>query len=40
MEILARKQSSEKKYAIDLHLQGKVSDRDLGEMSTEQIMNI
>lgn len=40
MESLVHTQNSEKKCATDLHLQSKVSDRVLGEKSTEQIMYI
>lgn len=38
MESLVHIQSSEKKCATDFHLQSKVSDRDLGEISTKQMV--
>lgn len=40
MESLVHIWSSEKKCATDLHLQSKVSDRDLGEKPTKQIVEL
>lgn len=37
-ESLAHIQSSEKKCATDFHPQSKVSDRDLGEKASKQIV--